>query len=49
MDTPLHSLAVPDADPATLRRPQDSAREILELIDAAWNDATRRRAAAPSA
>lgn len=32
MDTPLHALAVPDADPATLRRPAESAAEIVELI-----------------
>ena len=29
MDTPLHALAVPDADPITLKRPEDAAREIL--------------------
>ena len=34
MDTPLHALAVPDADPATLKRPAESARELLALIDA---------------
>ena len=32
MDTPLHALAVPDADPATLKKPADSARELLALI-----------------
>lgn len=32
MDTPLHALAVPDADPATLKRPEDAAEEILALI-----------------
>jgi NAD(P)-dependent dehydrogenase (short-subunit alcohol dehydrogenase family) len=32
MDTPLHALALPDADPATLKRPADAAREILERI-----------------
>jgi NAD(P)-dependent dehydrogenase (short-subunit alcohol dehydrogenase family) len=32
MDTPLHALAVPDADPATLKRPADAARELLALI-----------------
>ena len=26
MDTPLHALAVPDADPSTLRRPEDCRR-----------------------
>jgi NAD(P)-dependent dehydrogenase (short-subunit alcohol dehydrogenase family) len=35
MDTPLHALAVPDADPATLKRPADAAREIIALIEQA--------------
>jgi NAD(P)-dependent dehydrogenase (short-subunit alcohol dehydrogenase family) len=30
MDTPLHALAVPEADASTLKRPEESAREILE-------------------
>src|SRR5687767_6640086 len=34
MDTPLHALAVPDADPATLMRPDDAAREILQRLEA---------------
>jgi NAD(P)-dependent dehydrogenase (short-subunit alcohol dehydrogenase family) len=34
MDTPLHALAVPDADPASLKRPADVAREIVEMIEA---------------
>jgi NAD(P)-dependent dehydrogenase (short-subunit alcohol dehydrogenase family) len=33
MDTPLHALAVPEADPATLKRPALAAREIVALID----------------
>ena len=33
MDTPLHAAALPDADPATLKRPRDAAREIIERID----------------
>jgi NAD(P)-dependent dehydrogenase (short-subunit alcohol dehydrogenase family) len=33
MDTPLHALAVPDADPTTLRRPEDAAGNCRE---AAW-------------
>ncbi len=33
MDTPLHALAVPDADPATLKRPAQAAREIVDLIE----------------
>ncbi|MCB1486935.1 MAG: SDR family oxidoreductase [Bauldia sp.] len=32
MDTALHAAAVPDADPAELRRPADSAAEIVEAI-----------------
>ena len=32
MDTPLHALAVPDADPASLKRPADAARELLAKI-----------------
>jgi NAD(P)-dependent dehydrogenase (short-subunit alcohol dehydrogenase family) len=35
MDTPLHALAVPDADPATLKRPAQAAREIAALIEKA--------------
>lgn len=32
MDTPLHALAVPGADPATLRQPAESARDIADAI-----------------
>jgi hypothetical protein len=32
MDTPLHATAVPDADPATLKRPETAAREIADTI-----------------
>ncbi len=32
MDTPLHTLAVPDADPATLKRPETAAAELLEVV-----------------
>jgi NAD(P)-dependent dehydrogenase (short-subunit alcohol dehydrogenase family) len=35
MDTPLHQLAVPDADPATLKRPEVAARELLAAVSAA--------------
>ena len=35
MDTPMHALAVPDADPASLKRPADAAREIIALMAAA--------------
>ena len=34
MDTPLHALAVPDADPATLKRPETSAAELIDAIAA---------------
>jgi NAD(P)-dependent dehydrogenase (short-subunit alcohol dehydrogenase family) len=32
MDTPLHALAVPDADPSTLKRPEVAAHELLESV-----------------
>ena len=35
MDTPLHARALPDADPAGLKRPADAALEIIERIVAA--------------
>jgi NAD(P)-dependent dehydrogenase (short-subunit alcohol dehydrogenase family) len=35
MDTPLHAMAVPDADPATLKRPEVAARELVDAIAAA--------------
>jgi NAD(P)-dependent dehydrogenase (short-subunit alcohol dehydrogenase family) len=35
MDTPLHALAVPDADPSTLKRPETAARELADAITAA--------------
>lgn len=35
MDTPLHAVAVPDADPSTLKRPEVAARELLAAIAAA--------------
>src|SRR5688572_27175171 len=34
MDTPLHALAVPDADPATLKRPAIAARELADAVAA---------------
>jgi NAD(P)-dependent dehydrogenase (short-subunit alcohol dehydrogenase family) len=33
MDTPMHATALPDADPATLKRPRDAAQEILATIE----------------
>lgn len=35
MDTPLHALAAPDADPSTLKSPDAAAREVLTAIAAA--------------
>ncbi len=32
MDTPLHELAVPDADRASLKRPEDAARDLADAI-----------------
>ena len=34
MDTPLHALAVPDADRSSLRRPESSAHDIVDMIAA---------------
>jgi NAD(P)-dependent dehydrogenase (short-subunit alcohol dehydrogenase family) len=36
MDTPLHALAVPDADRTALKAPAVAAREMLDAIAAAW-------------
>lgn len=35
MDTPLHALAIPDADRATLKRPESAARELADAVEAA--------------
>jgi NAD(P)-dependent dehydrogenase (short-subunit alcohol dehydrogenase family) len=32
MDTPLHAAAVPDADPASLKRPEDAAAGLIAAI-----------------
>lgn len=34
MDTPMHALAVPDGNPAELRRPETAAREVADAIAA---------------
>jgi len=39
MDTPLHALAVPDADRLTLKQPETAAREIADQIAAPANPA----------
>ena len=41
MDTPLHALAVPDADPATLKRPEDAAKELVDAIVSALPSSAR--------
>ena len=38
MDTPLHAHAVPDADPASLKRPEDAAEEVVAAMLAALRD-----------
>jgi len=40
MDTPLHALAVPDADRSTLKRPEAAARELADVIEARNQHAT---------
>jgi len=30
----MHAAAIPDADPATLKRPEQSARELADAIEA---------------
>ena len=32
MDTPLHGVAVPDAEPTALKRPEDAARDLVSKI-----------------
>jgi NAD(P)-dependent dehydrogenase (short-subunit alcohol dehydrogenase family) len=48
MDTPLHALAVPDADIATLKRPEDAAAEIIAKIRATLPASRARRAEVPA-
>lgn len=38
MDTPLHALAVPGSDSATLKRPEDAARELSDAIISALRE-----------
>ena len=40
MDTPLHAVAIPNADPSILRRPEDSAVEIIEKMLGVLSSAT---------
>jgi NAD(P)-dependent dehydrogenase (short-subunit alcohol dehydrogenase family) len=45
MDTPLHALAVPDADRAALKRPEQAARELTRDIVAELRQLAALRAA----
>ena len=45
MDTPLHALAVPDADRTTLKRPQDAAAEIVDALYGTLQDPINLRVA----
>jgi NAD(P)-dependent dehydrogenase (short-subunit alcohol dehydrogenase family) len=41
MDTPLHALAIPNADPTELKRPETSAQELVDLVTNTICDSTR--------
>lgn len=41
MDTPMHALAVPNADSTTLKRPETAARELADAIAEALPDRIR--------
>jgi len=41
MDTPMHAAAIPDADPAMLKRPEQSARELADEIGAVLSQMTQ--------
>jgi NAD(P)-dependent dehydrogenase (short-subunit alcohol dehydrogenase family) len=43
MDTPLHALAVPDADPRSLKRPETAAHELTRAIVAELGELARLR------
>ena len=43
MDTPLHALAIPDADRSTLKRPEAAARQAIETIVSALPQYGRSR------
>jgi NAD(P)-dependent dehydrogenase (short-subunit alcohol dehydrogenase family) len=43
MDTPLHALAIPDADPSTLRKPEASAQELTRAIVAELREGAPQR------
>ena len=41
MDTPLHAIAVPDADTSALKSPETAAREVVERIEQSLADRDR--------
>lgn len=41
MDTPLHAAAIPDADPASLKRPATAAHELLSILKAVLEETIR--------
>ena len=43
MDTPMHAAAIPDADPATLKHPEQSARELADAIKEVLPQITRMK------
>jgi NAD(P)-dependent dehydrogenase (short-subunit alcohol dehydrogenase family) len=43
MDTPMHALAVPDADPTSLKRPETAAHEVIEALRAALSQGSRQK------
>jgi len=49
MDTPLHALAIPDADRSTLKRPETAAVEIADAIAAALTIGRSAKASADPA
>jgi NAD(P)-dependent dehydrogenase (short-subunit alcohol dehydrogenase family)/catechol 2,3-dioxygenase-like lactoylglutathione lyase family enzyme len=49
MDTPMHARALPDTDPATLKRPSQAAEEILALLAASMRGEAAASAAAAAA
>jgi len=48
MDTPLHAIAIPDADPAMLKRPETSAHELVDAIEEALPPRTTDRSRSSS-
>jgi NAD(P)-dependent dehydrogenase (short-subunit alcohol dehydrogenase family) len=49
MDTPMHGLAVPDADRAALKRPETAASELVDLIARHVDDGRETLATAEAA